>query len=466
MKKKIILWLTSLVVLLPMMSGCAEKEYPPSDVVKTALASVRTSHKVYIEQTTTVLKPQDPLAVDIHIAYDNEYGYYYQGDEKSFSRLIHSTFVDLDKETGEWNETTIRTKIHPEERYFKDEDGTVYAETINIKNEIEKVTYAFFDNETGVYRPVIFDTQFKNPFDYITYRDIKENEDGTLTLLHEKADFLASCYDAIGMNFIQENVIHLNEQGEIASIDFVIPDLVEPTYTRRNTLSLEYIRGENIRFSHRQVYTNENPQLQMALSVLKDQTNFTYIKQYMNHDGTIQNTIKSYFTKEEVFFHQHDEINASALYQGGDDYDYKVILDPNTNTYTCYEYTSGTAGWKWNVCMISSTAPYILEDFSEIGPSFMDMSAAIFKKIDDTTYEIEKDMVSTIGKYFDYGMQGCQSYVFDGSTTSLTIELNDQGEIDVIKARFRFEQVETMVEFYIQDIGTTVIPTWSGSING
>ena len=461
MKQKLLLALCSFCLLAP-LSGCGqEQEEKPSEKVIRALESVRTSHKVYIEQSKIVLKPQDPLAVDIYVGYDNEYGFYYQGEDRSFSRAVRSTIVDLIKGTEEWDESTLRTQAYPEERYFKDEDGTVYAENINVKNELSKVTYAYFDSGKGVYQPVIFDTEFINPFDYITYRDVQENEDGTLTLLHEKADFLASCYDAVGMNFIQGNTIHLNEEGQIASIDFLIPDRVESTFTRKNSLSLEYIRGENIRFEHRKVYENDNPKLQKALSVLDNQTNFTYVKQYMNADGTVNNKIKAYFTKEKVLFHQHDEKDSTTLYQGGDDYDYKVLLDPNTNRYTCYEYTSGSAGWKWNVSMLSSTAPYILDHFSEIGPSFMGMSAAIFKQIDEHTYEIEREMVSTIGKYFDFGMQGCQSYVFDGYTTALTIVLNEQDEIDVIKAKFRFEQKETSIEFRIEDVGNTIFPSWA-----
>lgn len=434
------------------------------EIVKKAVQSLRgQSHIVDIKETITILKPNDNTAIDIYLEYDNHYGYYYGDNEKSFSRQTSHIFVDLDKETGEWIDESIRTSSSPKELYFKDEDdGTVYIEKNTVYNTIDKQTLANYDEDLGVYTPIIFDHEFKNPFDYISYRDVAVKEDGkTLTLLREKADFLAECYGIAGLNFIKDNSITLNEEGQIESITFDIPDLVETSFTRKNTFTVTYQRSEDIKFQHIEPFTNQNPELQKALDVLDGKTNFTYTKQYVGEDDYVENNLVAFFTKEEVFFHQHYDESDTAPYTGADDYDYKVLLNEDYVTYTCYEYTNHSSGWYWDLSMLSANAPYILDSFAEIGPSFMDIDASIFKKIDEKTYEVETALLPSIGKYFDYGMVGCQSLVLDGYTSHFIITLDDLGNIETIDTGYAYSLEKSRIIYSISDIGTTTIPDWS-----
>ena len=241
MKNKKLLLLSTLFVL-PLV-GCDGLNMKPIDQkVKTAVDSLRyVSHKAEVESSVEVLKPNDDFAVDIRNEYHNYFGYYYDGEEKAFSRQTNYSFTDLDKETGEEIKGRRRSYSNVEEKYFKNiEDGTMYVEKLSIDNKYSRVTMANYSESTGLYIPVIYDLEFQNPFEYISYRDVKVNKDGTLTLLNEKADFLGECYSVVGLNFITSNKVHLNEDGEIESIEFVINDLVEENYTRKNTLSVKY----------------------------------------------------------------------------------------------------------------------------------------------------------------------------------------------------------------------------------
>ena len=111
--------------------------------------------------------------------------------------------------------------------------------------------------------------------------------------------------------------------------------------------------------------------------------------------------------------------------------------------------------------MLSSTAPYIIDTFEEIGPQFNKMNAAIFAKTDTNTYDIESVLLPESGKYFDPNMMGVQSAAVDGSTVQLTITLGDDGNISCIESAFVFNMIQYKLKYYIQDIGTTTIPDGS-----
>lgn len=467
MKKKSLLLLFLTIPLVACNQGTSLEipEETPS-IIKNALHSLKEkTHIANVHQTVSVFRDDTGGTyqyVDITQEYDNVFTHYYGENERSFARQTSSLYADLDKETGEKIDDTIRTNENQEERYFKNfEDGTVYTEDIDISNKVLHYVAASYDEDTGIYSPIIFDSEFKNPFDYITVRDFEINEDNkTLKLINQKADYIAECYNTIGLNFITDNTVNLDENGRIESIDFVIDDLRGNNYTRKNTFSVEYSYGDDIKVEHYQAFTNDNPELQNALQILKDKKNFTYIKKFCETDDEEEHTIKCYFTEDVVYFHHLETENDTHPYAVGDYIDYKSVLNDD-GKYTCYEYTyTSGPSYKWSVCKLSGSSDYIIDDFSGIGPSFMDLDASIFTKIDDNKYQIESLLLPSIGKYFDYGMLGVQSGVFDGSTTKLTITLDNNGEIEVIDASFISEMKQYVLQFTIEDIGTTTIPTW------
>lgn len=488
MKKKSLLLLALTTLTLPLMGCDNQNTTSISTMVKTAVDSLKEkTHTANISQSVTITKDEvyesedtgedkfQPVVVDIFQEYNNSFTYFYENNERAFSRTTSSLFADLDKSTGQKIESTIREYQNSEEFYFKNnENGTAYTEEIDVKNNLISYTVATYDENTGLYTPILFDYEFKNPFDFIAYRDVQIKEDGkTLTLINQKADFLADCYQTIGLNFIDDNTIYLDNNGRISSIEFTISDLVGDTFTRKNTFSINY-SFDSSSINHLEPFKNNNPELQEALDVLDNKKNFTYIKEYLESEETDANgkpvvpsdKITGYFTENEVYFH-HLENKETGIdehpYAVGDLYDYKSVLNEN-GTYTCYEYTPDGVQFKWGIVKASGSSDYIIDNFEGIGPSFMNLDASIFTKIDDKTYEIEPLLLPSIGKYFDYGMLGVQSYVFDGNTTKLSITLNDEGEIDVIDAWFVFEMVTYKIKFTIKDIGTTEIPEWSNVV--
>lgn len=459
MKKQIIIPVLISVVGTSLV-GCGGGATKDETIVKALASLSGKNHYVDVVQDVAVYKPKDPTVVDIYNKYTYTYGYLYDGDERAFYKKESLYFCDLDKETGKPDLKTERNYTYDAEMYFKDEDGTVINETINFNNEIEHTKPAYFNEQTSVYTPLIFDSEFKNPFDYITYRDIEKRPDGTLTLINEKADFLAECYNTIGLNFITENTINLDEQGRIKSIDFVINDLVEENYTRTNTMSVNYHSFDAV-LQHKTPFTHSNPELQTALESIKGKTNYTYSKEYTTFNGATLDYIEGYFTEEMAYWRHHAEEGIEHPYEMGDDYDYKAVKTED-DSYLVYNYVFSDPTWRWSVVMLSSSQPYIIEDFTGMGPLFYNINASVFKKIDDKTYELEPELVSRSGGYFDYQMMGTQSYAMLTKTDKCVINLTDDGQIDVINMSFTFENTTYYINYHLDNIGTTVIPSWVG----
>lgn len=470
-KNKLVLLFTCLIVLP--FTSCSGNEVDP--LIIKAVKSLRgKSHIVDLFSSVTLLKPNDDFAVDFYDQYFCTYGYYYDGLEKAYSSKINYIFADLVKETGQIMEGSTRYFSSSEVTYFKDnKDGTMYIEEISIENEYVSLTVADYNSSTGVYTPIIFDNEFRNPFDYISYRDYKVNNDGTLSLINEKADFLGECYNVVGLNVITENYIHLDDEGNIISMSFIINDLVEENYTRKNELTISFLRGDDIKLTHYAPYENDNPELQDALDAIDGKKNYTYSKEmsYKDYDpitGELTDyydMVKGYFTEDAIFFHHQEGENDTHPYAIGDNYDYKAVLQDD-GSYLCYEYnfSSNLNGYSWSPVSVSGSAYYTFSNFEEIGPQFLTIDASIFKKVDEYTYEIEDALLSSVGYYFDYGCMGVQSLALDGNTTKCIIHLNDNKQIARIETGFDYQNVVYDINYYLEDVDSTILPSWYNDI--
>lgn len=455
----------SYLLLLPLLliTGCnpaggSENEETAIDI---ALKAVRkNNYEVEISEVLSVRYPEDPYAVDIYNEYSFEFGYYYTDTEKAHSQKVTYFFADYVGKTEELNVNTITTSTSDRNLYFKDFDtGFAYSEKIGVDNEVVVTTPSVYDSESMIYSPILFDEEFKNPFDYITSRDFVENEDGTLSLINSKADFLAECYQAIGLNKVDENYIHLDEQGRPNYMEFVMQPLVGDRFIRTTHYVVEFVNYD-CELSHVQPFTHENPELQAAFDDLKGRKNFTYAKDYVTESGSIIDHIVGYFTEDIVFFHHHDKPEDTTPYRGGDDYDYKAVKQPD-GTYLGYQYDYISDNvYQWNVIMLSSTSPYIMYTYDEIAPTYHMLNASIFKKTGEYTYEIEEPLLKEIGQYFDFGMYGVDSMTLESYTNKCIVTLNPNGGIEKVETGFFFENRYTYINYYISNVGTTVIPSW------
>lgn len=89
--------------------------------------------------------------------------------------------------------------------YFKDKStGSAYTETIDLNNEYKQYYVSDYDESTGVYQPISYESEFRNPWDFIDASDIDVNEDGEYVLSNQKAQFLINCYQASNLNWVQK----------------------------------------------------------------------------------------------------------------------------------------------------------------------------------------------------------------------------------------------------------------------
>ncbi len=445
-----------------------------NESVKKIVNSVRkTTHLVHVYQTVQVLKPNDSLASDVNLENTFDFGYYYEGEERAYSITSSKKSYDTNKDTGEVITNTISYSSSPKVTYHRDSKGQSYIEECSIGNVASK-SYMLDDDEDGdeLYTPLIFDTEFKNPFDYISYRDISKNEDGTFSLNNDSADYLAKCYNTIGMNKIKGATISVDSSDRVSSIVFDVPDEIDDSYSRYNTMTVSYSYPEDTSIPHVSEFNNSNPDLETALLALKDKTNFTYYKDFYdvaeNDEDkgdisklTLLDHIAGYYTEDVVYFHHHDNPETdTGPYVLGDDYDYCIVKEDSDNKYHAYEYTNVNGTYSWHVVQLSSSTPYIIDTFTEAMPQFYDISPNIFKKTGDYTYVIEDYFLNTIGQYFDNNVYGADSMVLETLTSRLEITLNEDKSIKLIKTGYNYENKEHIITFQLANIGTTSLPTW------
>ena len=472
MKKTHIL-LTTLLTTLFTATGCGETtpSFNPTQVANeakiiTAIDSLRgKTHQINISQAVTIVRPNDELSVDFTNIYEFTHTHYYGDNVRAFSTGSYSIYYDHIKGTGEMDESTYRTHKVDEQIYFKLSNGYAQVQNLTFQNELETAISAYYDEETGRYTPIMFDTEFKNPFDYVSYRDVVVNNDGSLSLINQKIDFVLECYNTVGMNTIKENKLVLNSKGEVTAIEFVIPDQIgaENSYIRSNTITLTYER-EGIKTAELKPFENENPELEAAFAAIKNTKNYSYTKTYVQQkqvDGTIKDhNVKGYFTEDVVYFHHHDKPGDTTPYEGDDDYDYKAVKESDGKYYV-YQYSMATDTFGWGIVMASATTPLFYDYFEELGPIFSYVDPAIFKKTGEYTYEIETYFLSTSGIIFDFGMMGVASDAFDGGTTKCVVTLNEDGSLGKVETTLKFLTETLNITYTLSDIGTTVVPTWA-----
>lgn len=455
-------------------SSSDDREYLEESVARTALYSLReNSHNVHIESLVNIYQVdsysidlRQEISKDLSFSYDEvEEGYIERGYRESGYRR----YADLEKETHEPIESTEQVYDYPTMQIYEDrESGLAYSEEITLDNEVNYSLMANYDDTTGIYDPVSFANTYRNPFDYISINDFYYGEDRSIHLDTQKAEFIAECYDLTSINFISDAIVSLNSDGYISYISFVTPDLVdEGRYTRTSQVELSFSDfGEQV-ITHLAPYDNDNPELEEALHILDDVTSYTYTKYFLDEEGNEVNHTTGYFDLNAgmVFFHQVNpnyDLDPNEMYTAGDNYDYCVVYQEDgdyAGQWLGYEYVSSVLGWDWNLIMLSSTAPYVLSTFSDIGPNFDVLNSSLFTHEGDS-YVAPDELVSTLGFYFDNGFIGVQSGAFESGTTTLAITLDSEGDGFTVETGFEIMGEEYFVRFELSDINSTELPSY------
>ena len=464
--KKSYLLLASLL-LVTTLTGCTKggEKLPetPEEIVSYVLSKLKNnSHELIVDETLQVLRPNDKYAVDIYQNYHYEFGYYYDtnSDKVAKSEKRNGLFADLDKKSHEIIEETSRTSFTPKATYYKDlETGLTKLKQVTLQNELEVLDLAYQESETGTFTPVVYDDEFKNPFDYVTTRDLTYVEsDNTISLSKDKATFIATNYDGVGLNLIESASIKLNDKYIPTEINFQFTNTETETFVRKTELTVT-ITNVNAKYYEVKPYTYNNTTLGSALLEYKDAKNFTYHKDYV-YEGESYSHISGFYTEDMVYFH-HGYESDGDVYKKGDDYDYVSKKNADDNIFYVYDCTTVDGeNWNWGIVMASSEEPLKYNSFEELAPSYFNISPNIFKPLGNNVYECEEELLPTIGQFFDYGMWGVDSFLLESATNKCKITLTNEGHIKLIEVGFHLENFQYDIQFRYENIGTTQIPTW------
>ena len=443
-------------------SSTVVEELTKEEIVLNELK--KNSYEVTLTEDLKILRPNDKYAVDIMQHYKKEFGFYYQESTGNIagSTKMYGYYADLDKKTGEPNPYTIREATTPLQVLYRDaETGYALLKSVSLENEVVTQIAATQNGETGEVIPLIYDDNFKNPFDFITLRDLTYVEETNVVEIKlDKVPFILDAYGAVGINEIIEGAhIVLDDNSLPTEIVVNIPDEVETTYTRTNKVEIKFT---NLDAEYFEVtpYTNNNPALAEALLKNKDSKNFTYNKNYVDSEGKSIGHITGFFTEDLIYFH-HGYADDGDVYKNGDNYDYLAKRNEADGAYYVYDCTTvDGVEFNWGIIMASETMPLTYATFYECGPTYHHISDAVFKDIGNNQYEIEENLVKTAGQYFDYGVWGVDSAAAESSTTKLIITLNSANEIELVEMQFVSGGNTFNVEYYYENIGTTSIPTW------
>ncbi|MFA6829490.1 MAG: hypothetical protein WCR67_02145 [Bacilli bacterium] len=434
---------------------------PVDNRITKAIQSLKnTSHTVETDSTVRVYRTADDED-DVEVKYDYFFTFAY-GEERAYATTGHKESCSLDKTTHNPIDISINQADLDYYRYFREPDtGIALTEQISYSNEYEQLIASDYDDNTGVYTPIIFDSEFRNPWDFIPESALYFDTEDVLHLDTSKAEFLVNCYQAAALNFITDAYINLNEDGTIKGVDIIMNDEGDGTrWTREAQYSISYTNLKTAKVEHLHAFEHSNPELATALNCLKDKTNFTYSKTFLGDTSSEDTETIGYFTEDLVFFHQYtqgEDRLQPVLNESGNESDFKLIK--TEEGYYSYEWIAANGvDFKWTPVYVNDTSVLIKDTFEDIGPTFYNVSPELFQKTGDYTYEIESVVLSNAGSYFDNGFDKANSAVLEGSTNKLTITLNPDGTINNILTGFTSLGVQQDIKYEVCNIGTTVIP--------
>ena len=256
---------------------------------------------------------------------------------------------------------------------------------INLQNELEVFDLAYQDSETGTFTPVVYDDEFKNPFDYITTRDLTYvSATNTISLSKDKATFVATNYDGVGLNLIQAATIKLNDKYIPTDIIFDMQNTETETFIRTTEFTVK-ITNIEAKYYEVKPYSHKNNGLASALKEYKDVKNFTYHKDYV-YEGESYSHISGFYTEDMVYFH-HGYESDGDIYKKGDDYDYVSKKNANDGLFYVYDCTTVDGEkWNWGIVMASGETPLTYASFEEVAPSYFNISPNIFKPLGNNVY--------------------------------------------------------------------------------
>ena len=471
-------------------------------VVKALDAISHHSYNADLNYSVLVEHPNSPsYVIDTFITDEMEYSYYYGEDgERATASGGSTTYGDWDRTNqqpipGRYNTTSIPVSV-----YWRDpESGMSITENRDYDNTVSSFIAANMDEITGEVVPVIFDSEFDNPWDFVDYEDFSHVEGEDANKYHlalNKAEFFAQAYGSTGMNTVTDAIVTLGDDGRISKLELLTETLSggtseeDVTYTRSNTYTIDYTYEDRTAelFTHKTPYEeNRNPELQSVFdrfaTALATEQSYRYDKKMVwtssleldeddpSLDGKTGMT--GFFTADNIYFRQWGPNTDSytddgAFYNNGDNYDYGAVRQAD-GTYLGYECTTDGEGMEpsvsWGPIVVSTSALYTFENYAQIGPTFNLMDADIFNKGDDGWYTLDDELLARSGGFFDFSFLGVHSTNLEDSTESFRLKLEKDADKEndytlTVETTFSMMDLSYTVTFTFDtaSIGTTDLP--------
>jgi len=462
MKKRIPL----LLLGLPLIASCGGMTIPEEDsFIAAAIEAYReNSYVVDTNWTTEILrKDVNQTYQPLSIRRTENYNLAYQltGD-RAIKVSANTKHEDLYYEDGEYN--VINTSYYSTEDavyYRDDETGFAIVENLTIDNEVTQRILSDYDSNESTYTPIDFDSEFKNPFDYLQASDFKKADDGTYLLDGTKAVFLAKCFQRTSLTYSKDATVSFDDEGRIASITINIDKVDAENYTQESTYTCVFSDVGNVNIKRIAPYSYSNPDLEALFAKMKNAQSYTYFKAFGDKDAVngYDDDVTCFYTQDAVFFHHSYDEYPNAIYTGGYDYDYKVVYDDEEGKYYSYEYNKANdnAPYAWALCYLSGSTPLTYATFQDIGPTFYEMSPSLFYPNEDGSYSVVDEFLSTVGAYFDNQFIGVHSDVLDGACTAFKLVL-DGTDGFTAELTYESENEEHEITFALSAIDATDLP--------
>lgn len=462
MKKRIFIFLSLFI-----LASCGSNNFTINEdkVIANALNVLREhSFKANTSYVTTILRKEiyetyQPLSIRLTENYNLSYSI---NENYAITISGDSKYEDMLYQNGGYEVTSSRTSYIDKETYYKDTtNGNAIKEVLNEDNTVSKVIMAEYDETDLTYIPINYDSEFKNPFEYLKPSDFSLNSDGTYSLLGSKAVFLAKSFQRSSLTYVKDAIVTLDSNNLISSIVCNIDNVDATGYTQESTYTCVISDIDNITINHVTPYSNSNPEIESLFNKVKNANNYTYYKEfYKDSEGNgYQDDITAFYTQDTVFFHHLYSEYKDKIYDGGNDYDYKVVWDDTDKIYYCYEYhkASDSTPYDWALCSLSGTTPLTYESFEDIGPTFYNLDSNLFYKNSDGSYSVVDEFKDTVGSYFDNQFIGVHSDVLDGQTSSFKMVLDGDTGFTVYLT-YTASGSEQNLKFKIYDIDSTELP--------
>lgn len=447
---------------------------PEDKALKAALEPFKKNYKVHMTESVDVLHPNDSTSVDLGFTNSVSLDYLNSDTERGVKISSSRESYDYEKRTNPndplvKNPASISTYSAPDKTYFEDPDTlSAYSEAIDKNNVYSKSYASNYDINTGIYEPIAYQNQFRNPWDFISASDFTLDSKGVYHLSNEKAEFLLDCYQASSLNWVSDASLTIQD-GKITSLVLNTPDQEGPdkkaiNYWQRKTtytLSFDY-STTSVAHLPSTGYTNDNPELQAIFDKMKTATSYRYAKTFYHVLDPLDETQKNYIdyptvgyfslTDKAVYFSQRD---SSQPYTGTDDYDSIIKLNTEDNLYHVYQYTPNNGTFAWGGVSLNGVTPYTFEKFTDIGPALGSLSAKLFKKTGEKTYEIETALLPGSGALFDNQYAGVSTDYFSTQTTRLTLTIGADNNSFKVETGFNQLGSEQKVSFELSGINST-----------